>query len=190
MFEHTAMLLSFVYALALTHLLSSVTNLILDREQVRFSGLHATWMLIAFLLVFVNWLQIWPLRAIHHWSLFDVSLLFAMAVVQYFTCSLVSIKVERGEPVDMVAFHARQRPALHAAFFALVVLAMVLNYAERDQSAGLDRSAWITEDLLVLPMLVVILLSAFARPTWLRWLSAVAMIGLSIVLLVLFTPLG
>jgi hypothetical protein len=39
-------------------------------------------------------------------------------------------------------------------------------------------------------MLVVILLSAFARPTWLRWLSAVSMIGLSIVGLVLFTPLG
>jgi hypothetical protein len=147
-------------------------------------------MLLAFLLVFVNWLQIWPLRVIEHWSLFDVSLLFAMAVVQYFTCSLVSIKVERGEPVDMAAFHARQRPAFHAAFCALVVLAMVVNYAERDQSAGLDRSAWITEDLLILPMLAVILISALARPTWLRWLSAVSLIGLSVVALVLFTPLG
>jgi hypothetical protein len=43
MLEHTAALLSFVYALALTHPLSSVTDLVLARERVRFSGLQAMW---------------------------------------------------------------------------------------------------------------------------------------------------
>jgi hypothetical protein len=33
MFEHAAMLLSFVYALALTHLLSSATDLVLARDR-------------------------------------------------------------------------------------------------------------------------------------------------------------
>jgi len=190
MFEHVTLLLSFIYALAVTHLLASATELIIARDRVKFSGLQAAWMAAALLGLFENWLQLWPLRAIGHWTLIDVTLLMLTAVVQYFTCSLVSVRVEREGPVDMGANFKRQRSMFLSAFGGLLVLAMILNYAERNQSAGLASTDWIGEDLLVLPLAIPLVVSGFVRATWLQWLSVLAILGLLLAGLVLFTPLG
>lgn len=63
-FEHVTALLSFVYALALTHLLSRIAELVVVRERVRFSGLLALGMVNAILLVFANWLSLWDFHSI------------------------------------------------------------------------------------------------------------------------------
>ena len=63
-FEHVTALLSFVYALALTHLLARIAELIVARERVKFSGLLALGMANAILLVFADWLSLWDLRSI------------------------------------------------------------------------------------------------------------------------------
>jgi len=57
MFEHLTLLLSFIYVIALTHLLSSATGLILARDRVRFSPLLAIWMVVALAILFNNWLS-------------------------------------------------------------------------------------------------------------------------------------
>jgi len=189
MFEHVILLLSFIYALAVTHVLASATELIIARERVRFSAVQAGWMAAALLGLFANWLQLWPLRAISHWRLADVGLLMATAMVQYFTCSLVSVRVEREGPVDMEAAYDRQRPMFLSAFGALVVLAMIFNYAERNQSAGLANTAWIFENLLIAPFAIPLVVSSFARAVWLQWASVLAFIALWTTALVLFTPM-
>jgi hypothetical protein len=190
MFEHVAMLLSFIYALAVTHLLASATELIIARDRVKVSGLQAAWMAAALLGLFGNWLQLWPLRAISHWTLTDVTLLMVTAMVQYFTCSLVAVRVEREGPVDMQAFYLRQRPMFLSAFGVLLILAMALNYAERNQSADLASTAWIGEDLLILPFAIPLVVSSLARAAWLQRASVLVFIGLWRAALVLFTPLG
>ncbi|HLW34385.1 MAG TPA: hypothetical protein VKS98_01885 [Chthoniobacterales bacterium] len=53
-FEHVTALLSFVYALALTHLLARIAELIVARDRVKSSGLLVLGMVNAILLVFVN----------------------------------------------------------------------------------------------------------------------------------------
>jgi hypothetical protein len=58
-FDHVLILYSFVFALALTHLLSWVGSLMLARRRVRFSGLQAFMAVNAIVLVFVNWLALW-----------------------------------------------------------------------------------------------------------------------------------
>jgi hypothetical protein len=63
-FEHVTVLLSFIYVIALTHLLSSTTGLILARDRVRFSPLLALWMILALGILFNNWLAIWALRSV------------------------------------------------------------------------------------------------------------------------------
>jgi hypothetical protein len=190
MFEHVTLLLSFIYALAVTHLLASATELIIARERVKFSGLQAAWMAAALLGVFINWLQLWPLRAISHWTLTDVTLLMLTAVVQYFTCSLVSVRVEREGLVNMDAAFQRQRPTFLSAFGGLLLLAAILNYAERNQSAGLASTDWFGEDLLIVPLAVPLVISGFVRAVWLQWFSVLAFLGLLLAGLVLFTPLG
>jgi hypothetical protein len=53
-FEHVTALFSFVYALALTHLLARIAELIVTRDRVKFSGLLALGMINAILVVFAN----------------------------------------------------------------------------------------------------------------------------------------
>ncbi|HZC17951.1 MAG TPA: hypothetical protein VE309_14435 [Caulobacteraceae bacterium] len=178
MFDHVTLLLSFVYAIALTHLLSSATELVLARERVRFSALQAVWMLNALVGLLVNWLSLWGQNILKHWTIQDVLLWFLVAIVQYFTCSLVSIRPEPGEPIDMGAFFERQRRPIGGAFAALMAPAMIVNYVYRDATQGLGPTAWITEDLLVLPMLVAALICGWARPRWLQWAAGLAMLAL------------
>ena len=184
MFEQVTLLLSFVYALALTHLLASVTELTLARDRVRFSGLHALWMGIALVVLFNNWLQAHALKDIRRWTLPEEALQFAWAMAQYFTCSLVSIRVEPGAAVDMEAFHARQRPAIMIAFASLTVMAMLGNYLDR---SGPD---WIGQDLLNLPMLALIGVAGVARAKWLQWAAGVGVLALVLGFLTVYPPQG
>jgi hypothetical protein len=72
-FEHVTALLSFVYALALTHLLARIAELVVARDRVRFSGLLALGMANAILMVFANWLSIWDLRSVKTWDLATIA---------------------------------------------------------------------------------------------------------------------
>ncbi len=68
MFEHVTLLLSFVYALALTHLLSSATELVIAGKRVRFSGLYTLWAINAAVLLMTNWTAIYALTAVNRWT--------------------------------------------------------------------------------------------------------------------------
>jgi hypothetical protein len=56
MFQHVTVLVSFIFAIALTHVFSSASQLILARERVRLSWLLSVSMLNAALGVIINWL--------------------------------------------------------------------------------------------------------------------------------------
>ncbi len=88
-FEHVTALLSFVYALALTHLLARIAELIVARERVKFSGLLTLGMVNAVLMVFVNWLSLWDLRSVTNWDLASIAIQFLFAVSVYVICALV-----------------------------------------------------------------------------------------------------
>jgi hypothetical protein len=108
-FEHVTALLSFVYALALTHLLARIAELIVARERVKFSGLLALGMVNAVLLVFVNWLALWDLRSVTSWDLASVAIQFLFAVSVYLVCALVGPKVPDEGVIDLEDFFWRQR---------------------------------------------------------------------------------
>ena len=139
MFDQITLLLSFVFAIALTHLLLSASELMLERERVIFSPMLTLWMLNALIGLVVNWLSIWELSIIKHWRVGDVLLQFIPAVVQYFTCSLVSMKAGQEREIDMPAFWRRQRPLIGAAFATSFILAMIQNYVYQRHHAGFRR---------------------------------------------------
>src|SRR5438552_19073120 len=90
-FEHVTALLSFVYALALTHLLARIAELIIARERVKFSGLLALGMVNAVLMVFVNWLSLWDLRSVTNWDIASIAIQFLFAVSVYVICALIGL---------------------------------------------------------------------------------------------------
>src|SRR5438309_10563754 len=91
-FEHVTALLSFVYALALTHLLARIAELIVARERVRFSGLLALGVVNVVLMVFVNWLSLWDLRSVTSWDLASIAIQFLFAISVYVISALVGPK--------------------------------------------------------------------------------------------------
>ena len=188
MFEHVTILLSFVYAVgSRTHLLSSATELLIARKRVRFSGLYAAWVLIALLVVLINWLSLWGLVALKRWTVAEVVLQFLTAIVQYFTCSTFRVTEARGdEAIDLPALYQQRRPLIFSAFLALDLIASFQNWWHRNNMAGLRPADWVGEDISIIPMAVAAFIAGWARPRWLQWTAAASVFGLSIFFLVTY----
>ncbi|MEI9890674.1 MAG: hypothetical protein WDN45_08825 [Caulobacteraceae bacterium] len=177
-FEHVTLLLSFVYAVALTHLLSTATELLIARRRVRPSGLYAAWLLIALLLLLVNWMAFWGLVALKRWTVPEVIIQFSLAIAQYFTCSAFRIAEAHGdEAIDLSAIYQERRTLIAGAFLALGFLASFENWWDRNNILGFKAADWIGEDLAIAPMVVGVMIAGWARPLWLQWAAAALMFG-------------
>jgi hypothetical protein len=178
MFEHISILLSIIFALAMTHILASVTELVWERRRVLFSGRHSLWMANALLGLLCFWVTTWDLTTVKHWTGPEIALQFFPAIVQYFACSLLSMRSEGDGAVDMRAFFERQRPAIFTAFSLMWVLSMIQNYADRYSLAGRASYNWIGADVPIALMLVATLMAGWARALWLQWTAGVFIFGL------------
>jgi hypothetical protein len=174
-FEHVTALLSFVYALALTHLLARIAELVVARDRVRFSGLLALGMANAVLLVFTNWLSIWDLHSVKSWDLATITLQFLFAVSIYLLCVLVGPKTPDEGPIDLEAFFWRQRPYFYSAILACVLLALVANLAFLKSA---NVSLFVKENLATLPMLVPTILALVSRARWVQWMAGLSFLAL------------
>jgi hypothetical protein len=190
-FEHVTILLSFVYAVALTHLLSSATELLIAGKRVRFSGIYALWALNALFVLLINWVSLWGLAALKHWTVAEVVIQFLSAVTQYFTCSTFRItEVHGDEAIDLPSLYQQRRPLIFSAFLALIVIACFQNWRERTNTAGLGPTAWIGEDLSIIPMGLAVIVAGWARPNWLQWTAGVGMFASCVYFLVSYAMPG
>jgi hypothetical protein len=185
MFEQIDVFMSFVFALAMTHILSTATKLILARDRVIFSGPFAVWMFNAVVLLLTNWLALGNFREVTHWTLGSVMTLFVIALTLYLISATMAIKVRESGPVDMPAFFAGNRLVIFGAWAIGRLGVMVANYVFR----GLTPvgAAWIKADATLLVGLAAIAVAAFAKPKWLQWAAAVLYAGMSLVFLANFT---
>jgi hypothetical protein len=175
-FDHVVVLLSFVYALALTHLLSRIGALFVARERVRFSGLLALEMGVAIMLVYSNWLGLWDLRAMKGWDLLSITTQFVFSVMVYFICILVGPEAGEGE-IDMEAFYWKQRRPYYWTMTAAICLSLVAN-AEFLKTP--NAALFIRENLAVLPMFVPIALAMAVSARWAQWLAGIALLTMMI----------
>ena len=184
MFEHVTVLLSIVYALALTHLLSSATELLIARKRVRLSGLYAAWVVTALVVLLSNWLSLWGLTALKHWTVAEVVIQFLSAVIQYFTCSTFRVSEAHGDDlIDLPALFQERRVLIFSAFLALALIATFQNWWDRNNMAGLKPGNWIGEDLSIVPMALAVVAAGWARPRWLQWAAVVWVLGASVLFL-------
>lgn len=185
MFEQVDLFMSFVFALAMTHILSTAIELVLARDRVIFSGPYAIWMFNAVVLLLINWLALGNFREVTHWTLGSVMTLFVIALTLYLICAIMAIKVRDGEAVDMPAFFASNRLVIFGAWAIGRLSVMVANYVFRDLTPV--GAAWIKADATILVGLAVIAVAAFAKPKWLQWTAAVLYAGMNLVFVANFT---
>ena len=183
MFEHVTLLLSVIFALAMTQILMSATELVWEREKVRFYPLHAVWMVNALLCLLAYWLSIWELSDVKHWTGFQVALQFVPAIVQYFACSLLSMKREGDGIMDMKAFYERQRPFIFSAFALMWLISVIQIFADRNNPPG---SGWIGTELPILLILAATLIAGWAKPLWLQWTAGLFVFGLEAIFVVTY----
>jgi hypothetical protein len=168
MFQHVTVLVSFIFAIALTHVFSSASQLILARERVRFSALLTIAMVNAALGVIINWLSLWQLENLKHWSLTEVLLQLGWVIPNYFSCSLVAMSVTESGALDMPAYFERQRRIIFSATLALWIMGSLETYADRN-NFGWEPNEWIGAELIGLPLGICAVLAGWAKPRWLQW---------------------
>jgi hypothetical protein len=182
-FEFVVILLSFVYALALTHLLSRGGILLTVRKRVRFSGLLALAMLNCILVVYVNWLSVWDLRTVRSWDIFTITMQFGLAVLLFALCSLVSPEVIGEGRIDLDDFYFEQRPLYYGTWVATVIVAMIGNTAFLKTN---DPALFIKWNSAVLPLVPPSLLALVVKARWAQWLGGLALLVVSVWLTVTF----
>jgi len=187
MFQHVTVLVSFIFAIALTHVFSSASQLLLARDRVRFSALLAVSMLNAALGVIINWLSLWELQNIKHWSLTEVLLQLGWVIPNYFSCSLVAMPVSEGGPIDMPAFFQRQRRIIFSATIALSVMGGLATYLDRNNITGWKPNEWIGAELVGLSLAVFAVIAGWAKPRWLQWVGVGGMFVQNIWFFVFYT---
>lgn len=164
-FEHIIVLLSFVYALAIAHILLTLAGLIRNWERVRVSWLHGFWMANATLVLVVDWISFWDMRALPNYSVPIIFLVLAIGFVDYLQAALVCPEIPADGPIDLTEFHARQGRRYIAAFAASGTMALFSNTV----FGGMyDIQSWLQQNVAVVPLLLVAILAATFRRRWIQ----------------------
>ncbi len=161
-FDYIITLLSFVYALAIAHLLATIAELVRARRRVRFSWLNAAWMAVGLLTIVAWWIGMWDMRGIPTWSTPMIGFLFAVAFTIYLQIRFTCPDVPEEGTVDLPAFHRENGRDYIAAFAVTAALTVGANLLFGEMSSVQEM---ITQNLAVAPMFVIAVVAAISfRP--------------------------
>lgn len=183
-FDLVLLLLSFVYALALGHLLSRLGALLVARSRVRFSGLLALAMLNAVTQVYIGWLAMWDFRDVQSWDLYTITLFLLSSILIYLMCVAASPETPESEPVDMEAFYWSNHRLFYGLYLGLlgVYIAMTAVYLLTPSPELALQQA-----LGNLPYVAISLFAIFVSRPWAQWLAGIALFTLSAVWAIVFS---
>ncbi len=126
-YDFILILFSFVYAAAVTHLLSTGGEIIIASKRLRLSWLNAGWMLAALLFTCAWWIGLWDLHVANTWGVGSIALYFCIAAGIYLQARLVSPRIpERGE-FDLQAFHSEEGRKYLIAYALLSWVTVTVN---------------------------------------------------------------
>jgi hypothetical protein len=179
--------LSFVYALALAHILSRVGALILSFKRIRFSGLLALAIVNAITQVFLGWLVLWNFRDVRQWRLVDIAGQFLLAVLCYFLCVFaVPVQAEPAgdAPIDMLALYNERRWPFYATALMLYLLAIVTNATllNSPDQALLTRMNEISA-VSIVPLIVPL----STKSSWAQWVGGTGMLAFAVIFMIQFS---
>jgi hypothetical protein len=184
-FDFVIVFLSFIYALALSHMLQSTTAMIADRHKIRFSAPLLVWMIVAFILLAANWVSLWDFHSLQTIELWPLALLFLVIIVQYLICELISPKFKDDDDFDLVAFQDRRRTTYLGTFVSFFVLALIINIAS---GPGLGLQKWTDENTIVLGMLAIALVALLFKANTVQLVAGIVLIGLEAAYVIVYYP--
>ena len=184
-FEFIILFFSFIYTLALTHLLFAWTSD--DPASAAATILLATSALDA-------GRAGQPLRELDQplgfrteggLTLATIVGGFLFVIVNYFMCALVSPDFEGGETYDMKRFHEFEGPTYITAVLVLIASSIVVNFLA---GAALNVTHWSSENVLVGAMLIPVAVPLVWKRGWIQIVAPVALLVLNIAYAVIYYP--
>jgi hypothetical protein len=118
-------LVSFVFALAIAHLLTGAIAIFRARSRVIFSFTHAAWMIISLMQVMLWWLAFWDFRLMKSWNVGYVAFTLLAGILVYVYTGLVCPEVPKHGPLDLEDYHRRHGREYIAVYLALGVVGFV-----------------------------------------------------------------
>jgi len=153
-FDYVMTLLSFIYALAIAHILATIGDLIIARRRVKFSWPNALWMVLVANPIFAWWIALWALRTQNTWSTAAIGGQIVVAITLYLAARLVCIRVPDKGPVDLADYHTKE----HRTY--LLWYAFAASQAVFYDQVIVRSHVWLVQDYAVLPMVLVGLVAA------------------------------
>jgi hypothetical protein len=183
-FDFIILFFSFIYTLALTHILFAATRMIRHRRVLVFSWEHALWMLSALLLLLGNWISMWDMHALDTIPLSMITGGFVFVVLLYVTSALVAPDFDEEKSYDMRAFHQREGRTYICAFAVTVLLSFLENFGAG--TAGVEN--WGAETALVMAKIPSVILPLLFRARGLQLAAPAVLVSLQVVFLVTYYP--
>lgn len=162
-FEHIIALLSFVYALAIAHLLMTAARLIASSERVRFSWFHAYWMANALFVLVIDWISFWDMHAVSTWTIASIAMVLMQSFVDYMQAALACPEIPPDGEIDLVAFHATRARRYIGAFAVTTVWALVDNLYF---GGGYNLAELTMQNFAVVPLIFVATFATIVRRRW------------------------
>ena len=184
-FEFIILFFSFIYTLALTHLLLAAAQMIRRRRSLVFSWPHALWMLNALLLLVCNWISLWDFHRLTRMTLPVILGGFVLVGLMYLVCALIAPDSEDGDGLDLRAFHEREGRTYILVFAAYLPVAFVLNVAA---SAGAGIQNWAGQNAIIFAMAPPILIPLLFRATWAQIGGPLVLVGVMVAYLIIYYP--
>ena len=159
-FEHVMVLLSFVYALAIAHLLTTAARLIGSGERVRFSWLHAYWMFNALIVLVIDWISYWDVHGLTDWTILSIFIVMFQSFLDFLQAALVCPEIPAEGAIDLKEFHRKRSRRYIGAFAATVGMALLTNIYF---GGTFNVAEYIRQNIVVLPLFVTALAATIFR---------------------------
>ena len=160
-FDFVMTLYSFVYALGVAQILTTVGDMIRAGNRIRFSWLNAGWMLNILLAIVAWWLSLWDLSADVSWPMSNVLVFFVVACLLYVLARMVSAPIATEGVVDLQRYHleeGRKYAGLFAVECAITAGTVFL--------FGSTAHNWIATNWATLPTMVASIAAAGTNKRW------------------------
>lgn len=174
-FDHIMVLLSFVFALALTHLLSRLGTAMFAASRSILSPLLFLAMINAIALVLCDWLVLWDEHNIAQWDLASIAVNFALAISVFFVCAAVAPETPADGAVDMEQYYWRNRRPIWITQAASNAVAMLANFVFLETP---NKALFLESTLASAPFFIPPILALSVPARWAQWVSGFALLAL------------
>ena len=174
-YDFILILFSFVYAAAVTHVLSTAGEIIIASKRLRLSWLNAGWMTAALLFTCAWWIGLWDLHVVRTWGIDSIAFYFFIAAGIYLQARLVSPRIPEKGSLDLQAFHSEEGRK-YLVVYALLSWVTVAVNAVLGQANGILQ--WSAQNMVIVPMALATSLAAiFIKQAWIQYLALAVQIG-------------